>query len=340
MTAPQSLRVLSEELAVLGLDLQTTLREEPRFLLDACFLGALHLELSEQLGPRDAHAALLQLGFLHGLRDASALVMDGFGPGASFQMSTAPVAARLAIHLQPNPSGRVDIHGAWPERHEAEAVLASCGPQSSPTCHVSTGYTSGWLTGIYDTDVLVIERACAASGQGRCSFQAKEARAWLAEGSPPALASLAALPFGELRDVVAAHLENEAPLHEPPTDSFEAGAPIVHVWGPVMVIPFAGPDESLRALDLIGRDPGAREVRVVVVDLSGAIIDEGFGAAALEQILDAIEGWGAEPILAGVSPLSEGVIADLEKSHLVVHKDLPGAIAAGFQIAEAQRRSS
>ena len=33
---------------------------------------------------------------------------------------------------------------------------------------------------------------------------------------------------------------------------------------------------------------GAMGVRVVIVDLSGAIVDEGFGAVALEQILDAL----------------------------------------------------
>ena len=78
----------------------------------------------------------------------------------------------------------------------------------------------------------------------------------------------------------------------------------------------------------------------MIVDLSGAIIDEGFGAVALEQVLDAIEGWGAEPILAGISPLSERVLDDLERTHLVIHKDLPEAIAAGFQIAELQRVAS
>ena len=55
-------------------------------------------------------------------------------------------------------------------------------------------------------------------------------------------------------------------------------------------------------------------MRVVIVDLGGAIIDEGFGAASLEQVLDAVEGWGAEPILAGISPLSERAVADLERT--------------------------
>jgi hypothetical protein len=34
-----------------------------------------------------------------------------------------------------------------------------------------------------------------------------------------------------------------------------------------------------------------------------------------------------------------GVVAELERSHAVIHKDLPEAIATAFQIAEAQRGS-
>ena len=64
---------------------------------------------------------------------------------------------------------------------------------------------------------------------------------------------------------------------------------MIHIWGPVMVIPFCGPDEALQALDLIGRDPSARQVSVVVVDLSGAIVDEAFGAVALEQLIEGVD---------------------------------------------------
>jgi len=282
-----TMRLLSQELATLGLDLESTLREGSRFLLDARFLGALHGELA----PR------------------------------------------------PLASGRLRFAGGWPERYEAEAVTAALGGRAGPACHVSAGYTSGWLSGIFDGDVLVCEEACAAAGHAQCRFVAAEAAEWIEGGDSCGRAGLVALPFAALREAVMRYVEpHAAGPTERRGDAFEAGAPVVHVWGPVMVIPFSGPEESLRALELIGRDPGARHVRVVIVDLSGTLIDDGFGAAALEQILDAIEGWGAEPILTGVSPLSARVVADLEKAHLVLQKDLPDAIAAGFQIADAQRQ--
>jgi hypothetical protein len=104
------------------------------------------------------------------------------------------------------------------------------------------------------------------------------------------------------------------------------------------VLPFAGPDEAMEAVELIGRDPGAAQVSVVVIDLGGAIIDEAFGAAALERIVEAIERWGAEAILAGGSSLSRGVIDGLAHAPVLWIKDLHEAIAAGFRVAEAQRR--
>jgi hypothetical protein len=106
-----------------------------------------------------------------------------------------------------------------------------------------------------------------------------------------------------------------------------------------MVIPFSGVDEALRSLDLIGRDPAAREVSVVIVDVTNAILDEAFDAAALELVVSAAQGWGAEAVLAGVSPLTEGAVADLERQGVTAHKDLPFAIASAFQIVRAQGRT-
>jgi hypothetical protein len=93
-------------------------------------------------------------------------------------------------------------------------------------------------------------------------------------------------------------------------------------------------------MELIGTDPSAQEVSVIVVDLRGAIIDEAFGAAALERIVEMAERWDAETLLAGASDLSESVIQDLERPPLMAIKDLNEAIALAFQIARSQRAVS
>lgn len=325
---------MSRRADALGIDLEGSLLEEPRFLTDAAFLGALHAELLGTLGAGEHAAVLRQLGFARGLFDASRLVRE-IAPGPALPAS-APVPARVAMRLAPAAprAGGIAFRGVWPEGHEAQSIVAALGAASVPACFASAGYTSGWLSGVLGLDILALETRCAATGARACRFEAREASAWGARRAEAARAA-DALPFAALRELVARRL---AALPEPPrAQGFERGSPAIHVWGPVMVVPFAGADESLRALELIAHDRDARGVRVVIVDLAGAIIDEGFGALALERILDAVTSLGAEPILAGVSPLSMGVVGELERAHALVHKDLPEAIAAGFQIAAAQR---
>lgn len=324
-------------LEALGIDLEGSLLDEPRFLSDPGFVGALHAELGEELGADAAAAVLFQLGFARGLFDASRVVRDGFGGEVESAGAVTPSPPLLTMRLVPlrNPAHGFELEGSWPERREAQAVIAALGAASGPICHASAGYTSGWLSGVLGPDLLVLETECSAHGAAACRFHVLEAEAWQEAGERRAAALLEAAPIAPLRELVARQLASVP--ERPRSDGFEAGSPAIHLWGPVMVVPFAGADESLRALELIARDHAARGVRVVIVDCSGAILDEGFGALALERILDAVAALGAEPILAGVSPLSMAVVAELERSHAVIHKDLPEAIATAFQIAEAQR---
>lgn len=316
------------------LDEHDDLVREPRLLGDARLLAAVHTELRERFGIADAATALIQIGYALGLRDALRALRGGFHAARA---SASPAAPALAIQLDalPSPAGaRFELRGTWPVRHEASACAAAGIPE--PGCHVSAGYTSGWLSGLYDTELVALEQTCRARGDAACRFVAREPADWRDDADPASLAALAALAGDEIRVRIEAELDAEAVPQERAV--LDPDSPAVHVWGPVMVVPFGGSDDSVRAVDLIGRDPAAREVSVVVLDLTGAVIDEGFGALALEHVLDAIEGWGAEPVLAGVSPLSEAVVADLQRTHLVVRKDLTNAIAYAFQIAEAQRR--
>jgi anti-anti-sigma regulatory factor len=235
----------------------------------------------------------------------------------------------------PGEKGLV-MEGCWPERGEASVHLAREGVPEAPACTLSAGYTSGWLSGILDADVLVVETQCAAQGADACRFIAREVEAWLDREDDVADEALCALPYSSLREIVAREVEQTV---EANPSNFEASAPVIHIWGPVMVIPFSGVDEALAAVDLVTHDPGASDVSVVVVDLSGAIIDDAFGAVALERIVESIESWGGEVILAGASPLSEPVLEGLDHPPLMIQKDLEEAIAAAFRIAESQRRT-
>ena len=210
-------------------------------------------------------------------------------------------------------------------------------------CYLSAGYTSGWLSGAFDADLVAVETSCSAKGEHDCQFVAREAAEWTSQGDPRAARSLAALPFAALRALVRDRCSRD-PERALPSEAQSAGAmdrdaAAVHIWGPVMVLPYAGPNETLEALELLARDPTAAAVSVIVLDLGGAIIDEAFGALALEQLVQTAEGWGAEVIFVDPSPLSDRVLADLDHPPLLVEKGLEAAVALAFQIARSQKRS-
>jgi hypothetical protein len=192
---------------------------------------------------------------------------------------------------------------------------------------------------MFEADLLAIETGCEALGHERCAFRAREASAWQAEGGAAAERA-ASVPFtayrAQVRNAEARRVLERLDAESP--SGIDRRSACVHIWGPVMVLPFSGAEEGLRALDLIGRDPEAREVSVVVVDLAEALVDEAFGALALEQIVRTAASWGAETVFAEPSVLSERALAELEHPPLLVFKDLEQAIASAFQIARSQRR--
>jgi hypothetical protein len=326
----------------LGFDPDALWVRDAGLLFDPHFLGALHAELLGELGQPQAEATLLQIGFLQGLREAQRVLDGPLGAkGAETGTArTAPLPIQLRVQPGAAPAGGILLEGAWPERGEASARLASVGVAACSACAVSAGFTAGWLSAMLDTDVLAVETSCAATGAEACRFVVRDIETWQAGGDEAARAGLDALPFAALRELV---LERTAPPPAPPPAPERSGcdpeAAVVHIWGPVMVVPWAGPDEAQAAIELVGRDPGAREVSVIVLDLSRAVLDEGFAAAALESMARTIESRGAELLVAGASAFAEAVLADLETRPIGLHKDLDHAVAAAFQIADAQRRA-
>ncbi len=329
-------------LSALGFGPDSVLMSEPKLFVDSGFLAALQRELHDELGAEEAERTLFHIGLIHGLRDATRVSdvepgRDGLLP----VVECPPLAMRFGS--QKTTDGILEVAGAWPDHFESEARLSKLGTGRHPACALSAGYTSGWLSGTLDRDVVAVERTCRVAGDECCSFVARDEAAWRdgSEGYDERRLSVAALravacemanagdpayKHGSFSTVIAA-----LPSHLDPED------PAIHIWGPVMVMPFAGPEIALQTLETLGRDEATRAVRVVVLDLCAAVLDEGFGAAALENLIEDIQSWGAEVILTGISPLSEDVIAELQANLLLCRKDLPEAIAYAFQIAEAQR---
>ncbi|HVN39473.1 MAG TPA: 4-vinyl reductase [Myxococcota bacterium] len=307
------------------------LDRDARVLLDPRFLGPLHDELWSTLGAEEAARTLRQIGLLHGLKDAACAVERlGTSRHDAFAL---PLAIRVG--RRGATSSSLEIAGCWPEAREAQARLEyGLGPHGA-ACHLSAGYTSGWLSELFDAELAAVEIECAAEGRGACRFVARESAAWRRD--EPELRWLHELPLAAYRSLVrerARRLRGDAAES---VGAIERDSACVHLWGPVMVMPFGGPEEALRALELLERDPSAREVSVLVVDLRDAVIDEAFGALALEQIMGTASAWGAEVVLADPSPLSRRAIEGLSHPPLLIAKSLEEGVAAAFQVARAQR---
>ena len=84
-------------------DPEALLVREPRVLLDPRFLGALHAELEDELGSEPAAVTLLQIGFLHGLRDALQAVVQ-LVAGGRRRRAGRPALARCRRGCAPSPA--------------------------------------------------------------------------------------------------------------------------------------------------------------------------------------------------------------------------------------------
>ena len=111
-------------LTALGFGPDSLLMSEPKLFVDAPFLAALQVEFTEELGERDARAALFQIGMIHGLRDA---IRIGTAPTSDARTSAVcpPLAMRFGIHR--TEDGSLVMPGTWPDAYEAEARLAKLG---------------------------------------------------------------------------------------------------------------------------------------------------------------------------------------------------------------------
>lgn len=349
-SAPPEENLASDPLAMLtalGFGPDTVLMNDPKLFVDGRFLASLLVELEDELGPGDAGVALFQIGLLHGLRDAARCCRrhDEHGTDeARFAPDTTALVMRFGALADGGTTRRPAFHGQWPERHEAVARSSRLEAAEMPACALSAGYTTGWLSGTLERSLVAREIECAAAGGRRCRFEVIDASEGRARGDVAIDALLARVPFEAFRKLA---LRPPIERRERPASGvaftgdgrFDRSQSVVHIWGPVMVLPFTTVEEALGTVDMLGRDPGIGEIRSVVVDLRERPLDEGFGAAALEQVLETIESWNAQSLVTGVGPGSEAAIASLESSHLIVRKDLAEAIATAFQVADAQRHT-
>jgi len=303
-------------------------------------LAELRVDIFQTVGPEFGGGILYGIGFAEGQVDALR-VTRGFQMGGSLLPRFA--GPRLPLLFGPE-GGKLAARftGSLAKSVEATAHRSRFPAAADPICFLSAGYAAGWYTELLGEKVLVRERTCTACGATSCTFEARRLDDWLEAGDPWIGELLPYLDFEGLR-ARALKAVPELELDEPEGEmlgSFDPMSPALHVWGPVMVLPYGGAMHGESSLEAIRADLGDEQIRVVVVDLTGARI-EALERAGLARLVDHLESLHLEPILAGLHPSAEAALRRDAQSlgAPLIARSISEGIALGFQLCAASTGS-
>ena len=253
----------------------------------------------ESVGLPYAEGVLYGIGLAEGLYDALRIARRFAGPLGGTPSHAGTGVGMLFTPSRMSPDRR--FSGALYGSTEATVHLRRYGASPEPVCHVSAGYCAGWYSALFNEFILVRERACGTAGHSCCEFEARPARTWIEADNRWAISLLAYLNFDSMRDAAQKRITESGEESEGDMMcGFDPLSPAVHVWGPVMVLPYSGAGDSLAALDTIATDLGPRAIRVVVLDVTGARID-GVEATGLVRTLDEVARRGLESVVVGIA---------------------------------------
>ncbi len=305
---------------------------------DPTALDQLRRSTFETVGVPAGLKILYGIGLLQGLVDGHSLSRGISGPDTVLrQPLSAPIRMIFAVEGG-DLKGR--FSGTLNDSTEAMLHVRSGAATDEPACGVSAGYAAGWYSGLLDATLLVREIECASRGAPACRFEARPLQDWIESGSTWSEELVPYVDFAELRERALELLDEEEPLEREGSimGSFDPMSPAAHVWGPVMVLPYSGFQDSEAAIAAILADLGPEQIEVAVIDVTGAQIDA-LEALGLLQLLNELESRSIETILVGLS--DEAKSAVLGQSYGVrLPLRCPGlaeAIALAFQVCHDGR---
>lgn len=305
---------------------------------DPAALDELRRNAFQTIGLPWAIGVLYGVGMGQGLRDGLR-VTQAFGGALGAQPELPGAAIPMLFTPQGGRSGS-RVGGALLHSLEARLHLASYPPPADPVCFVSSGYSAGWYSALFGEFYLVRETACLAPGSDACRFQARPARDWSGADGEWARELLPYLDYEQLvesaRESLA--LEGGGPEGEL-LGGFDPLSPAAHVWGPVLVLPYSGTEDSLAAVEVIRADLGPDQIRVVVIDVTGVRI-EAIESAGLLRLVDGLESLQLESVVAGLRSAAR-LRRDEAQRHLslpLIAPDLTSGIALAFQLVPGPPR--
>jgi hypothetical protein len=267
--------------------------------------------MSERLSGEQDGGAPYALGFRDGL-------IQGLRAARAFQRGAPGPLATPALPMRFRSTGK----------HPAALSLA--GRAGERGCALRAGYAAGWYSALLADTLLVREVACVERGARACRFEARSIEGWLERDAEWIEGLLPELRLEEVREQVERELG--APEAEPP-GQFEAMCAAVQVWGPVMVLPYGGGEESREALAAVRSDPGCAEVEVAVVDFTGARVGR-TEIGNVAALIGELQAAGIEPVLAALPPPTAACLrlADGQPAAPLVVPDVRAGIALAFQL--------
>jgi hypothetical protein len=296
-------------------------------------LSELRWDVFQSVGARYGHGVLYGIGFTEGLIDALRVTRTFHGSAEAVAQLAGPA---LPLLFDPQPGrGHGCLTGRLREPLEARLHLERFGASEDPICFVTAGYAAGWYTELLGLTVLVREHGCCGRGDAACSFEARPLEHWNDDAVIGEL--IPYLDVNALRERAQASLPDERSAESAAEGdlfgSFDPQSPAVHVWGPVMILPYSGADDSAAAIETIVGDVGAGQVRVVIVDVLGMHL-EPLELAGLSQVLTYLRAHEMESILVGMPPRDTQRMGRALDSTLCVD-DMQQGIALGFQMVHA-----
>ena len=321
-----------ELLTRLGFGLKSRLMSDSRVLVDAHFQGILFHELNEKLGGELAGNVRAQIGLYHGLREGLA-ALGSAQTDLPHDAPPAPACPTVPIRLRGcGKRSEFEIRGTWCDTAEARAE-ASRGT-ASPQCTLTSGYASGWLSGLFGREIAAFEVACENTGAERCHFVARNANAWQSEGHSEKCAFIDALPF----ELFRRSLESLPADLDLPSETTEVpAASAAQVWGPVMILPVHEPSEALRNVQAIASRRDYEDIRAVVINFPQEKACFPSILGPIETILNLVTSWGAEPVLANVPATLGPALQKRALGPYLIRPNLNEAVASAFQIVDAQK---
>ncbi|MCL6577252.1 V4R domain-containing protein [Kyrpidia sp.] len=157
-------------------------------VITAQSFGLLRKALFENLGKQKAKRFLMRFGMDLGMFKAKELIK--INPSIDYLIEMAPVIHTQLGHvsavqtggavrcLENNQLEIINAKGKWIDSFEAKLHLEHHGAADECSCYVLSGYASGYMSAVLQTDIFVKEITCQAKGDAECSFEVNTREYW------------------------------------------------------------------------------------------------------------------------------------------------------------------